>query len=176
MDNLNHRLDYHQPWQQEAEGESESETESVEDGDDTQPTKPHNCLSAKTPDYPIQTNYEWNITDYEPTQPKEALNVTESTGVTQPPHKDNSQSLISPRTENKDGEETKSKKKRRKKNNILNKKVAFYVKDARYDVVKRIGKKEFEWRNTYKDEEECNIIWSDIGLQPERLQNMKPYQ
>lgn len=65
---------------------------------------------------------------------------------------------------------------KRKKKSIYNKRVAFYVKDARYDVVKRIAKNDFNWRNTYKDEEECNIIWSDIGLQPERLQNMKPFQ
>jgi hypothetical protein len=65
---------------------------------------------------------------------------------------------------------------RKRRNNIYQKKVVFYVKDSRYEVIKRVGKHEFDWRNTYKDEEECNIIWTDIGLQPERLQNMKPFQ
>lgn len=65
---------------------------------------------------------------------------------------------------------------KRKKKSILGKKVAFYVKDARYEIIKRVAKRELNWRNTYKDEEECNIIWTDLGLQPERLQNMKPFQ
>ena len=75
-----------------------------------------------------------------------------------------------------DTDEGEDKPKKKKRKGIMNKKVLFYVKDARYEVMKRIGKKEMGWKNTYKDEENCNIIWSDIGLQPERLQNMKPFQ
>ena len=45
--------------------------------------------------------------------------------------------------------------------------------------------KNLNGNNVYKDPAkqkqkgkpaECNIIWSDIGLQPEKLQNMKPFQ
>lgn len=96
------------------------------------------------------------------------LDQSDSTGVTQP-HND-LQNIE--QVEEAEGESNTHRKIKTKKK----KKIAFYVKDARYDVVKRVGKREFEWRNTYKDEEECNIIWSDIGLQPERLQNMKPFQ
>lgn len=107
----------------------------------------------------------------------EVMNQTDSTGVTQSNTEKPIVSLALPEPEN-EGEATaeENKEKKKKKKSIYNKKVVFYVKDSRYEIIKRIAKKEFEWRNTYKDEEDCNILWSDIGLQPERLQNMKPFQ
>jgi hypothetical protein len=106
----------------------------------------------------------------------ESLNHTDSTGVTQvqPEKRDISKAVNDEKLN--EGEDEAKEKKKRKKKSIFNKRVVIYVKDARYEVIKRIGKKEFNWRNTYKDEEDCNLIWSDIGLQPERLQNMKQFQ
>jgi len=92
----------------------------------------------------------------------ESLDQTDSTRVTQ------LQAEKSWKTDREDDLNTKPKKKK--------KKIVFYVKDARYDVIKKIGKKEFNFRNTYKDEEESSLIWSDVGLQPKRIQNMKPFQ
>ena len=106
----------------------------------------------------------------------ESLNHTDSTGVTQAQPEKRVASKSANDEELNEGEGEVKEKKKRKKKSIYNKRVVFYVKDARYEVIKRVGKKEFNWRNTYKDEEDCNMIWSDIGLQPERLQNMKQFQ
>lgn len=121
----------------------------------------------------------FNIKESAPSQNTfEMLNLTDSTGVTQGQSDKVLEPSHTPEEESDDdtNEADAKNKKKRKKKSIFNKRVAFYVKDARYEVIKRIAKNDFEWRNTYKDEEECNIIWSDIGLQPDRLQNMKPFQ
>ncbi|CAI2371517.1 unnamed protein product [Moneuplotes crassus] len=73
--------------------------------------------------------------------------------------------------------------KKRKLRGIYAKKVHFYVRDCRYDIIKRTGRKELMWKNIYKESKQnkaevdcCNIIWSDLGLLPEKLQNMKAFQ
>jgi tubulin polyglutamylase TTLL6/13 len=51
------------------------------------------------------------------------------------------------------------------------------VSMTQYDVVRKVGRKAFNWKLSYDAEsEEWDMFWTDSAVQPERLARMKPYQ
>lgn len=45
--------------------------------------------------------------------------------------------------------------------------IMFYVKEARYDFIKKLAKKEFGFRLTYKEDEDWDLAWHDTHVQPD---------
>jgi tubulin polyglutamylase TTLL6/13 len=51
------------------------------------------------------------------------------------------------------------------------------VSMTQYEVVRKVGRKAFNWKLSYDAEsEEWDMFWTDSAVQPERLARMKPYQ
>ena len=69
-------------------------------------------------------------------------------------------------------------RKRKRESSLTAKKqkpLMFFVKDVRYDVIKKAGRA-LGLKTTHKEEEEWDLYWSDCGIQPEKCQKLKAYQ
>lgn len=54
-------------------------------------------------------------------------------------------------------------------------KLVLNVAETQYPVVKAVGKKMFKWRLSHDPEEDWDICWTDMAVQPEVLARMRPY-
>lgn len=55
--------------------------------------------------------------------------------------------------------------------------VVMNVSMTQYEVVRKVGRKVFNWKlSTDPESDEWDIFWTDSAVQPERLARMKPYQ
>ena len=52
-------------------------------------------------------------------------------------------------------------------------KMTFYINETQYPVVKAVGKKIFKWKLTKEIEDDWDICWTDMAVQPETLSRMK---
>ena len=52
------------------------------------------------------------------------------------------------------------------------------MKEVRYDIIKRIAKKEYGWKLTRlkNPNDDWDILWTDDVFSAEKLNGMKPYQ
>lgn len=63
-----------------------------------------------------------------------------------------------------------------KKKKLKYPKLVINVSETQYPVVKAVGKKLFKWRLSYDPEEDWDVWWTDMAVQPETLARMRPYQ